>query len=111
MWLLILPSASPCCISVRLLSRAPAPRWSRIRAQRKSILARNALVLADINAFYEDSHVLHRVSFCCGEGRLLGLLGRNGAGKTTSMNVTVGLLPPRRGRIEVYGASVGGRSP
>ena len=35
-----------------------------------------------------------------GEGRLLGLLGRNGAGKSTCMNVSVGLLPPRarRGR-------------
>jgi branched-chain amino acid transport system ATP-binding protein len=68
-------------------------------------------VLADIDAFYTDSHVLHRVSFRCGEGRLLGLLGRNGAGKTTSMNVTTGVLPPRRGNVEIYGAPVAGRSP
>jgi branched-chain amino acid transport system ATP-binding protein len=74
-------------------------------------LASDALLLADVDAFYDDSHVLHRVSFRCGEGRLLGLLGRNGAGKTTSMNVVMGLLPPRRGKVEVYGASVGGRSP
>ena len=66
-------------------------------------MANNALLLADIDAMYGDSHVLHRVSFRCGEGRLLGLLGRNGAGKTTSMNVTVGLLPPRRGAVEIYG--------
>jgi branched-chain amino acid transport system ATP-binding protein len=74
-------------------------------------LANDALLLADIDAFYGDSHVLHRVSFRCGEGRLLGLLGRNGAGKTTSMNVTVGLLPPRRGRIVVYGTAVTARPP
>jgi len=74
-------------------------------------LANDALLLADIDAMYGDSHVLHRVSFRCGEGRLLGLLGRNGAGKTTSMNVTVGLLPPRRGTVEIYGTSVAGRSP
>ena len=74
-------------------------------------MASDALVLADIDAFYEDSHVLHRVSFGCGEGRLLGLLGRNGAGKTTSMNVTVGLLPPRRGRVEIYGVPVASRPP
>jgi branched-chain amino acid transport system ATP-binding protein len=69
------------------------------------------LVLADVDAFYADSDVLHRVSFRCGEGRLLGLLGRNGAGKTTSMNVTTGVLPPRRGSVEIYGAPAGGRSP
>ena len=60
-------------------------------------LATDALALEEIDAFYGDSHVLHRVSLRLGEGRLLGLLGRNGAGKSTSMNVTVGLVPPRRG--------------
>jgi branched-chain amino acid transport system ATP-binding protein len=74
-------------------------------------LANDALLLGDIDAFYDDSHVLHRVSFHCGEGRLLGLLGRNGAGKTTSMNVIVGLLPPRRGTVAIYGTPVAGRSP
>jgi branched-chain amino acid transport system ATP-binding protein len=49
---------------------------------------------------------LHRVSFAAGEGRLLGLIGRNGAGKTTCMNVAVGLLPPRAGQVEVFGVSV-----
>jgi branched-chain amino acid transport system ATP-binding protein len=74
-------------------------------------LAGDALLMADVDAYYGDSHVLHRVSFRCGEGRLLGLLGRNGAGKTTSMNVAVGLLPPRRGTVEIYGMRVEGRSP
>jgi branched-chain amino acid transport system ATP-binding protein len=71
----------------------------------------DALVLEDIDAFYGDSHVLHGVSLRLGEGRLLGLLGRNGAGKSTSMNVTVGLLPPRRGDVVVYGRTVTGRAP
>ena len=65
-------------------------------------MANDALVLSEIDAFYGDSHVLHRVSLRLGEGRLLGLLGRNGAGKSTSMNVTVGLLPPRHGAVTVY---------
>jgi branched-chain amino acid transport system ATP-binding protein len=64
-----------------------------------------------VDAFYGDSHVLHRVSLRLGEGRLLGLLGRNGAGKTTCMSVTVGLVPPRRGAVEVYGLAVTGRAP
>ncbi|HUB47442.1 MAG TPA: ABC transporter ATP-binding protein [Acetobacteraceae bacterium] len=71
----------------------------------------DALSLSEIDAYYGDSHVLHRVSFRLGEGRLLGLLGRNGAGKTTSMSVAVGLVPPRRGSVSVYGVAVGGRSP
>jgi len=74
-------------------------------------LANNALALRDIDAFYEDSHVLQKVSFALGEGRLLGLLGRNGAGKSTCMNVTIGLLPPRAGAIEVFGQSVVGLPP
>jgi len=72
---------------------------------------RDALALSEVDAYYGDSHVLHRVSFRLGEGRLLGLLGRNGAGKTTSMSVAVGLVPPRRGSVAVYGAAVGGWSP
>jgi branched-chain amino acid transport system ATP-binding protein len=68
--------------------------------------AATALSLTDVDAFYGDSHVLEKVSFAAGEGRLLGLLGRNGAGKTTCMNVTVGLLPARRGSVEVFGRPV-----
>ncbi len=69
-------------------------------------MANSALKLADIDAFYGDSHVLQKVSFELGEGHLLGLLGRNGAGKSTCMNVSVGLLPPRAGAVEVFGAPV-----
>jgi branched-chain amino acid transport system ATP-binding protein len=69
-------------------------------------LANDALRLCDVDAFYGDSHVLQRVSFALGEGRLLGLLGRNGAGKSTCMNVTVGLLPPRAGAVELFGVAV-----
>jgi branched-chain amino acid transport system ATP-binding protein len=74
-------------------------------------LANDALTLSDIDAYYGDSHVLHRVSLRLGEGRLLGLLGRNGAGKSTCMSVVVGWLPPRRGSIAVYGTPVAGRAP
>jgi branched-chain amino acid transport system ATP-binding protein len=74
-------------------------------------LARDALALAGIHAFYGDSHVLHGVSFRLGEGRLLGLLGRNGAGKTTCMSVTMGVVPARRGTIEVFGAPMTRRPP
>jgi branched-chain amino acid transport system ATP-binding protein len=66
----------------------------------------SAMRLSNVHAFYGDSHVLHDVSFALGEGRLLGLLGRNGAGKSTCMNVTVGLLPARAGAVEIFGADI-----
>ena len=69
-------------------------------------MANNALSLSGVDAFYGDSHVLQKISFQLGEGRLLGLLGRNGAGKSTCMNVSVGLLPPRAGSVEVFGRPV-----
>ena len=74
-------------------------------------MANDALALSEIDAFYGDSHVLHDVSLRLGDGRLLGLLGRNGAGKSSSMHVAVGLLPPRRGAVTVYGRQVTGRAP
>jgi branched-chain amino acid transport system ATP-binding protein len=69
-------------------------------------LAIDALTLHDVDAFYGDSHILAKISFTLGEGRLLGLLGRNGAGKSTCMNVVVGLLPARAGSVEVFGTAI-----
>ena len=74
-------------------------------------MAPDALALEGIDAFYGDSHILQDVSFRLRAGTLLGLLGRNGAGKTTCMNVAVGLLPPRRGEVAVYGTNVAGAAP
>ena len=69
-------------------------------------MATDALRLSNVHAFYGDSHVLQNVSFALPEGHLLGLLGRNGAGKSTCMNVTVGLLTARRGSVSIFGQNV-----
>jgi len=74
-------------------------------------LANEVLALGGIDAYYGDSHVLHGVSFALGEARLLGLLGRNGAGKTTCMNVTMGVLRPRHGTVTLFGRGIAGRAP
>jgi branched-chain amino acid transport system ATP-binding protein len=74
-------------------------------------LATSALSLENIDAFYGDSHVLQNVSFELGEARMLGLLGRNGAGKSTCMNVGMGLLGARRGDVAVFGEKVTRLSP
>jgi branched-chain amino acid transport system ATP-binding protein len=74
-------------------------------------LATSALSLENVDAFYGDSHVLQNVSFELGEARMLGLLGRNGAGKSTCMNVGMGLLTARRGEVAVFGEKVTRLSP
>jgi branched-chain amino acid transport system ATP-binding protein len=74
-------------------------------------LATEALAISDIDTYYGDSHVLHGVSFSLQPGRLLGLLGRNGAGKSTCMSTIMGFLKPRRGSISLYGEPVAGLAP
>lgn len=69
-------------------------------------MANSILALDNIDAFYGDSHVLHDASLALGEGRLLGLLGRNGAGKSTSMSVAMGVLAPKRGHIHIGGKNM-----
>ena len=69
-------------------------------------MATEALRLSGINALYGDSHVLHDVSFALDAGRVLALLGRNGAGKTTCMSTIIGFLPPRNGEIRLFGEPI-----
>jgi branched-chain amino acid transport system ATP-binding protein len=82
-----------------------------IRARGRCISATEALSLSGIDALYGDSHVLHGVSFALQAARVLALLGRNGAGKTTCMNTIVGFLPPRAGEVRLFGEKVTGLSP
>jgi branched-chain amino acid transport system ATP-binding protein len=74
-------------------------------------LATEALVLSGIDSYYGDSHVLHEIGFTLQPGHLLGLLGRNGAGKTTCMNTIMGFLKPRNGAIALFGEPVAGLTP
>jgi branched-chain amino acid transport system ATP-binding protein len=74
-------------------------------------LASEALAVSNVDTFYGDSHVLHGVGFVLRPGRLLGLLGRNGAGKTTCMSTIMGFLKPRRGAIALFGEDVAGLAP
>ena len=74
-------------------------------------MASEALAIRDVDAYYGDSHVLHGIGFALQAGRLLGLLGRNGVGKTTCMATIMGFLKPRRGTISLFGDNVAGLAP
>ncbi|HVJ11249.1 MAG TPA: ABC transporter ATP-binding protein [Burkholderiales bacterium] len=68
------------------------------------------LRVEDIHTYYGDAYVLQGPSLELAEGQILGLLGRNGVGKTTLVNSIVGFNRPRRGRILFKGEDVTGFS-
>jgi branched-chain amino acid transport system ATP-binding protein len=70
-----------------------------------------ALSLVGVHSFYGDSHVLRGVSYCLRRNRLLVLLGRNGAGKTTCINSIIGFVPPREGEIRLFGEPIARQAP
>ena len=61
------------------------------------------LKVSDLHAWYGESHILHGVNFEVREGELVTLLGRNGAGRTTTLKAILGLTGRRTGSIEVMG--------
>ena len=61
------------------------------------------LEVSGLNAWYDESHVLHGMDFEVREGELVTLLGRNGAGKSTTLKAIMGLLPKRTGSIKFRG--------
>ncbi len=64
-----------------------------------------------VDTFYEKSHILHGVSLEVRSGEVVALLGRNGAGKTATLNTIMGLRPPRRGSISFRGREIAGAPP
>ena len=74
-------------------------------------MATDALKLTGVDTYYGDSHVLHGVGFALEEKRVLALLGRNGAGKTTCISSIMGFLTPRKGEITLFGTSITGLTP
>src|ERR1700739_3627421 len=64
------------------------------------------LEVEDIHTHHGHSYVLQGLSLRLEQGQILGLLGRNGVGKTTLVNSIVGFVPPRRGRIVFKGADI-----
>src|SRR5687768_3045793 len=71
---------------------------------------KSILQVDDIHTYYGDAYVLQGLSLELGEGQIVGLLGRNGVGKTTLVNSIVGFNRPRRGRILFKGTDITGSS-
>ena len=66
-------------------------------------MAQRFLEVSDLHGWYGESHVLHGVNFHVDEGEVVTLLGRNGAGRTSTMRAIMGLIGRRTGSIKVRG--------
>ncbi|MFL6657655.1 MAG: ABC transporter ATP-binding protein [Massilia sp.] len=62
-----------------------------------------ALEIANLQAWYGESHILHNVNLSVNQGEVVTLLGRNGAGRTTTLRAIMGLTGTRKGSIKVNG--------
>jgi branched-chain amino acid transport system ATP-binding protein len=62
----------------------------------------------DLHTYYGKSHILHGVSLTVAPGEVVGLLGRNGVGKSTTLKSIMGLVNPSQGTIQLNGQSIGG---
>ncbi|PTM42994.1 ABC transporter ATP-binding protein [Bosea sp. 124] len=69
------------------------------------------LEISALDAYYGRAHILQGVTFAMNRGEVLALMGRNGAGKSTTMKAVMGLVPPAGGSVSFEGRRVDGREP
>src|SRR5438552_5633453 len=93
--------------SPRTRRRASTPTR---RCRPRTSGARRMLEVDDVHAYYGKSHILQGVSFRVGEGEIVSLLGRNGAGRSTAVKTIMGLVGPV-GRISFRGERIDGLAP
>jgi branched-chain amino acid transport system ATP-binding protein len=71
----------------------------------------NLIEAEGLHTYYGKSHILHGVGLAVREGEIVTLLGRNGAGKSTTLRSLIGLTPPRQGRVRTLGHDTTGWLP
>ncbi len=64
------------------------------------------LVLRDVHAYYDESHILHGMNLDVSKGEVVTLVGRNGVGKTTTLKTIMGIVRARRGSITFEGREI-----
>jgi branched-chain amino acid transport system ATP-binding protein len=63
-----------------------------------------------LHSYYSASHILRGIDFTVGHGETIGLMGRNGMGKSTLLKSIMGLVKPARGQVHIAGMDMTGRS-
>src|ERR1700677_5033030 len=74
-------------------------------------MSREMLKVANLQAWYGESHILHGVEFSVQEGEIVTLLGRNGAGRTTTLRAIMGLVGTRTGSVRISGVEAVAMAP
>ncbi|AJE99271.1 ABC transporter ATP-binding protein [Pandoraea apista] len=76
-----------------------------MKAHESSLVAASvpALAVSGLQAWYGESHILHGVDLVAGQGEVVSLLGRNGAGRSTTLRAILGLTDTREGSVRVFG--------
>ena len=74
-------------------------------------MSNEMLRITDLHAFYGESHILHGIDLSVNEGELVTLLGRNGAGRSTTLKAILGLVGRRSGSVMVNGTEVTALAP
>jgi branched-chain amino acid transport system ATP-binding protein len=69
------------------------------------------VLVEDVHTYYGKSHILHGVSLKVGVGEVVGLLGRNGVGKSTTLKTIMGLVQPSHGTVLLDGNAITGLAP
>jgi branched-chain amino acid transport system ATP-binding protein len=69
------------------------------------------VLVEDVHTYYGKSHILHGVSLHVGPGEVVGLLGRNGVGKSTTLKTIMGLVRPSHGAVLLDGNAITGLAP
>ena len=95
----VLESGAPAQIRASAACSAPTSATAR------TSLADVLLEARELHTYYGTSHVLHGVDFRIDRGETVGLMGRNGMGKTTLLRSMLGLVRPRHGEVRVRGTT------
>jgi len=69
------------------------------------------LAVDSLSAWYGAARILYDLSFTVGRGEVVGLMGRNGAGKSTTLKAVMGLIAERQGRVRFNGGDISGLKP
>jgi branched-chain amino acid transport system ATP-binding protein len=70
--------------------------------------SRPLVTVEDVHTYYGKSHILHGVSLTVGKGEVVGLMGRNGVGKSTTLKTIMGLVHPEQGKVLLEGEPIAG---
>ena len=72
-------------------------------------MSENLIRAQGIHTYYGASHILRGIDFTVNRGETIGLMGRNGMGKSTLLKSIMGIVPPRQGTVEIKGQAMNGR--